>query len=232
MLSPSRPRSPYRIAFCPREEAEAELRASASRWLSSAEAAVIERFPAEKRRLDWLAARIAAKRGTKLLLEEEAGPSLDAREIEVGNDSAGRPFLRLPPGSPPPPAVSLSHSASGGLCALSRRRAIGADWEVVAPRAREVLEQYAHARERTAGFEESPEAQTRLWALKEAVLKLLGLGLSCDPMRVIIPPAGEGPRSAELCGFALSRGETLRRTAVSLEDWAENGSAIAVAYGD
>lgn len=202
---------------CLRAEAEAQLRGldGPPYLLSLSERAACRALATEKRRVDWLSGRIAAKRALGVRL------SLPPKDIEVLNEPSGRPYCTQPNA----PCFSITHTSGGGLCAVAAGTGpIGADWETVRPRGPEVLAFYTHESERTAAVLASPELQTKLWAAKEAVLKLLGIGLASDPRDVRVLP------ELSLHGSALRHWQELGSPALSLWERTLPDSVIAVAY--
>ncbi len=179
--TPSRP--PYRLAYCPREEADRALclPADIRDLFSAAELAELEALP-ERRRRDRLAGRLAAKRALAAHFSAEFGWDPDARDLEVGNDAEGRPVLRLPKGAPASaPSFSIAHCAAGAAAAVgASERRVGVDLELVVPRPAEVIAFVAAPGEERGAPPSDPDAQARLWTGKEAGLKLLGLGLDAD----------------------------------------------------
>jgi 4'-phosphopantetheinyl transferase len=123
---------------------------------------------------------------------------MDFAVVEISSDAQGAPLCSAPEA----PSFSISHCAAGGLCAVGLGgRRVGADWELVAPRSRDLARLFARPGELAPGADDL--AQTRLWALKEAVLKLLGLGLTVAPRDV------EGAPELKLHGRALRRWQEL-----------------------
>jgi len=178
-------RPPYRLAFCPRAEAE--------RVAQSPEAARDVFSPAElegldplifKRRLDRVSGRLAAKRALCEHFEAEHGWKARLDELEIFNDEAGRPTLRLPAGAPSTPSFSIAHCAEGGAAAVGAGgRRVGIDCETVIQRPSQIFDFVRAPGDDAAN---DPEAQTRLWTGKEAALKLLGLGLNADARAVLL----------------------------------------------
>lgn len=230
----------YSFSLCPLEEAQGVLSRSETRlWLSPAEEAALGSLRPRKRRCDRLSGRIAAKRALGRRLSEDFSLALEPRAIEVLNEISGKPYCRLlpegcagetdPASLSPKLSFSISHSTRGGLCAVARNsRPIGTDWETIAPRGEKMLALYAHEEERSQELASSAEAQTRLWTLKEAVLKFLGLGLALDPRDVRFTGGRGGP--PELHGSARRRWEELGSPRIALEHFVFGDSLIAVAF--
>jgi phosphopantetheinyl transferase len=183
-MTPSTPsRPPYRLAYCPRAEADRclALPADVRARFSADELAELESLP-ERRRRDRLAGRLAAKRVLAAHFSAECGWDAEARDLEIFNDADGRPVLRLPKGAPATaPSFSIAHCAEGGAAAAGAPgRRVGVDLELVVARPAEVIAFVAAPGEDRAAPPSDPDAQARLWTVKEAGLKLLGLGLDAD----------------------------------------------------
>jgi 4'-phosphopantetheinyl transferase len=136
--------------------------------LSEREKAVYGAFRIEKRRTEWLAGRLAAK----ALLSENGE---NQAELEIGMDRLGRPSCagRL---------ISISHSNGWALAAAKPGAVfLGADLEKIEERHPAWYSDYFHPSELPRP---DPSEGTRLWALKEALMKALGLGLMADPMDI------------------------------------------------
>lgn len=110
------------------------------------------------------------------------------------------------------------------MCAVSLSPGrIGADWEAIRPHPAEVLALYAHPEEQEEFS--TAEAQTRLWASKEAVSKFLGQGLDLlDPSEIRI--AGK----VALEGAAKKRWEELGSPAIGLDAFTIEEAVVAVAW--
>jgi len=179
MTEPNAPRPPYRLAFCPR--AEAELLAQCAEVFSTEEWKGLQPLP-PKRRLDRVSGRLAAKRALREHFQAEHGWKARLEELEIFNDDSGRPTLRLPAEAPRAPSFSIAHCAEGGAAAVGADgRRVGVDCETVAQRPSQVFDFVRAPGDDAAN---DPESQTRLWTGKEAALKLLGLGLNADARAV------------------------------------------------
>jgi 4'-phosphopantetheinyl transferase len=206
--------------LCPASEAQGLLaRGGLTDLLSPSELARFSNFPTEKRRLDWLAGRMAAKKAMRAL-----EPRLAWTEIELLNDDGGRPFFRLPSG--PGPFVSISHCARGGVCAISESGPVGIDFEPVVARGPAVVAMFVSAAEAAPLDQDAAVWQTRLWTAKEAVLKLLGLGLTCDPRDVRWQDA---TKVLELAGPARKRWLELGRPRLAVEHQVYEDCLVAFA---
>ncbi|MBI4351270.1 MAG: 4'-phosphopantetheinyl transferase superfamily protein [Elusimicrobia bacterium] len=138
--------------------------------LSPGEALRHAAFRMEKRRSEWLAGRLAAK---ALLAAAAPGKKLSSFEITL--DRLGRPCC----GSE---LLSISHSGGWALAAGKPGSAfLGADLEKIEERHPAWYRDYFHLFELP---KPDPSEATRIWAVKEALLKALGLGLMADPMDI------------------------------------------------
>lgn len=198
-----------RLAFCAASEASRLIEDGLAAWLTPGETAQWQALASPKRQLDWVCGRVAAKR------------ALGSAETEIANDPTGRPYVRLPDSSPAP-AISISHCAEGGVCAASDEHAVGVDYETVAEREGRLLELYVHPEERALA--RGAEAQTALWSLKEAVLKLLGLGLAGGLTDVRFP-SGAANNPPALHGAAERRWQELGRPKIETS-WRREGPAV------
>lgn len=161
--------------------------------LSACEQERLSGLRVPKRRDDWLLGRLAAKLLVRSWVEGETGCTLPLPAITIANEPSGAPVVRFDSrGSfcPAPPSISLSHSHSTALCALSSVAGLrfGADIEWVEPRSAWLVEDFMTAEERAQVAAASPANRDRivtaLWSAKEAVLKALRLGLTVDTRSV------------------------------------------------
>jgi len=164
--------------------------------LSEREAAQYSVFRLEKRRREWLAGRLAAK---ELLTGALGRPPA---ELEIAPDRLGRPSCGGE-------LVSITHSGGWAAAAFKPGSSfLGLDLEVVEERHPAWYRDYFHPTELPS---HDPSEATRLWTIKEALLKALGLGLMADPLDI---RAGERIR---LTGKALERHRELGSPAFSVE---------------
>lgn len=164
--------------------------------LSEKELLQYSAFKLEKRRSEWLAGRLAAK---GLL----AAPGSPPSSLEISSDLLGRPSCG-------PELVSISHSNGWAVAAHKAGcRFLGVDLEKVEERHPAWYRDYFHPSELP---EPDPDEATRLWAVKEALMKALGLGLMADPADIRWTDAG-----ARLSGKPLERWRELGSPAFSVE---------------
>jgi len=157
--------------------------------LSGREALQYAAFRIEKRRKEWLAGRLAAK----ALLTAGGG---DPADFEISMDKLGRPSCG---GA----LVSITHSNGWAAAAAKPGSSfLGLDLELIEERHRAWYSDYFHPQELPL---HDPSEATRLWTIKEALLKALGLGLMADPL-------------------AIRTDEKIRFTGKALERYRELGS--------
>ena len=177
-------------------------------WLAPEEIETFRSWPHETRAWTWLAGRVAAKKAVRrfVLTAEREAPA--PRAILVWNDPLGRPFCNRQD-----LLLSISHKDETAIGAVADARAadgLGVDLERVAPRDPAMIEQFFTAGEqdlvrrldRKAGQAGSGVHFSYLWAVKEAVLKSLGLGLRVDTRQVEVKNLGlDGTAEVVLWGL-------------------------------
>jgi 4'-phosphopantetheinyl transferase len=121
--------------------------------------------------------------------------------IELETTELGKPRLRGDSGGL---EFSLSHSGALALVAVTERRQVGIDVEMIAPRenlvalAERALSPADVAAVRAADPDRQPGVFYAAWVRHEARLKCLGTGLGhpTPPTRVAIAAVGAGPEYA------------------------------------
>ena len=139
-------------------------------FFTAGERAYYDTLKIEKRRRDFALGRYALK---KLLAEKFV--KTDLKNIEVLRSADGYPLLNIN-GAPSKIYVSISHSNGYGAACASVTNKVGIDIELIEERSKAWAEMCFTKTELSAG--QSPEYLTELWAKKEAVSKVLGIGLS------------------------------------------------------
>lgn len=162
--------------------------AQAQEWLSAEERARSRRYVRAGPRRRFALCRAALR----AVLCHRLG--CDSQQLTFGTSSHGKPFARVDE-IPEPVSFNVSHCRNHGLIAIAARGRLGVDIEE--RRARDDLEDLTDA---VLGPNEKREfallrgnARThfffRMWTLKEALIKALGLGFSQDPAEFEVPPA-------------------------------------------
>ena len=149
-----------------------------ARVLTPAELARVREFPVDKRRLDWLAGRVALKGLLRDLLRIRHGVTLPWDAVTIVSEQTAPRALPGPGGDPRVAAFLKEHVFSiahaGGLAvATAAPHPIGIDVEPLGPLAAGVADKFLTAAER-AGVPASE--WLALWTAKEAAAKALGLG--------------------------------------------------------
>jgi 4'-phosphopantetheinyl transferase len=161
-------------------------------FLSPAERETLATLRYPKRRREWLLGRWTAKHLLQRARPAYAALPLDA--ITVGNDPDGAPYLAVAGEGRLPLSLSISHRNDRAFCALLAPTpmmltpVVGADLELVEPRDPAFVRDYFTAEEAVRVWHCPEERRdtlvTVLWSAKEAVLKVLRLGLTVDTRRV------------------------------------------------
>jgi phosphopantetheinyl transferase len=181
--------------------------------LTPRERTVLESFPFEKRRLEWLLGRSIAKRLLCDRLREHLKSDVPPHAIEVWRHPNGAPLvlsaddrLPWPSGTPLPLELSLSHSHGAVLCAVlwhQRQSAavprLGVDVERIDLRSPDLFRDYFTESEHRY-TEDGPgrdQRSTLIWSGKESTLKALGKGLTVDTRAVTCLPMPNASVSAD-----------------------------------
>lgn len=148
----------------------------AETFLTTLELKQYKHFAVEKRAGEWLAGRYAVK---KLASEFF---NLPPKKMQVKNAKNGAPILQAMGGNNL--TISITHRGDYAAAAISLTGdLIGVDIEKIEPRPQGWTEQYFDKAELLA---DDDAYLTELWAKKEAVLKLLGLGLTVPATQIKI----------------------------------------------
>jgi phosphopantetheinyl transferase len=138
-------------------------------FLTASEMRRYESFKIDKRRNDWALGRYALKK----LLKEQTG--LDFKRWTVDTAESGAPFA-LSDGKTTNLRVSISHSNGYGAACFSLTNKVGIDIELIEERSKAWAEMCFTKTELARGAD--AEYLTELWAKKEAVSKILNIGLT------------------------------------------------------
>jgi 4'-phosphopantetheinyl transferase len=159
--------------------------------LSAPERVFFGRLRVPKRRREWLLGRYAIKALCRAWFAM-IGRRVPASSLTVAAAPDGSPYVLLAGEGPLPITVSLSHRGDMALCALvpQPQAPLGVDLELCEPRPPLFIEDFFTLQEATA-VANAPDrcrAATEIWALKEAALKALRVGLSVDTHTVQARP--------------------------------------------
>lgn len=172
--------------------------------LSEKEQAFYEGLKIQKRKTEWLGGRLALK---KLLCTHLGGKLADYAVLTPGGVgkptvTAGGKEIKLP--------FSITHSNGYAAAVLApKARYVGIDLEKIAPRIAAWKNDFFHPSELT---EDTDEFLTSLWTQKEALVKLLGSGLTINSLDVRV--VGGKP---QLLGRALEIYRGLGDPQITLE---------------
>lgn len=220
--------------------ADTRLAEVAGQHLSKDELNRWSRFVREKRRVEWLGGRLAAKWAASGLLGETA---VDWQNLVVRSEESGRPYLE--PGSKAAaPFISISHSGPL-VAALAANLPCGLDIQQPGPKIHKVRECFALPEEQNLLSSSLPDSfsetlrLTMLWAAKEAVRKMVrvspllglleirllaghgGLGVPAQPLALVFASGRERdvcpPIISVLCFFADDLAWAMACPAVSEE---------------
>ena len=173
--------------------AEARADEDPHTWLTPTELSELKARGTERRVRDRIAGRVAAKRALSLLT------GVAAHDMRVVSQASGEPLAEVP--GHPSVRVSLSHREGRAVAVAVDAGLVGIDLERVETRPESFSRTWFDAEERqlTAG---DAERETVAWAVKEAVLKLIGTGMACSPHDIKVRAIEPGSAMVEVLGEA------------------------------
>ena len=139
-----------------------------------------------KRRKEWIAGRIIMRRALTRLISNNGNAQYKDKLIRILSDDLGKPTVSFSDDSDSEfAAVTVSHSnglVMGSAVATEAFQGIGIDIEKVEKRSQGWGSDYFSDSEieLANGSEDRARQLTRIWSLKEASLKALGVGLRYD----------------------------------------------------
>ncbi|MDF1828419.1 MAG: 4'-phosphopantetheinyl transferase superfamily protein [Legionellaceae bacterium] len=124
----------------------------------------------------------------RLILARYLAPSHTAETLVFDYAEHGKPFLPKHPEL----QFNLSHSGNQGLLAVGKTHPLGIDIEQYADRPYEGIGSHVFSDEENAILRAMPKSLKPMvffnfWAQKEALIKMLGLGLSYPTTRLTVP---------------------------------------------
>ncbi len=166
-------------------------------WLSAREQTVLAGMRYRKRHVEFLTRRWTAKRALAAVLQRDPDPA-SLVGLEIVHHPSGAPYVQVD-GRDAAIDVSLTDRAGWAVCLVGAPGAItgplGVDLELVEPRSDGFVEDFftaaecRHVRGLPAG-DARDAAANLIWSAKEAVLKVLKVGLRADTRDVEIDLAG------------------------------------------
>jgi 4'-phosphopantetheinyl transferase EntD len=162
------------------------------RYLHERERQLARELRVDKRRVEFIAGRVAAKRA----LAGRGAAATEWSVLPATGASAGAPRVFGAGGAPLPIALSISHGADWAVAVAGDALRVGIDVERVERRAPSFLREAFAADElgrwavALGGAPEDPHVVTVAWCAKEALLKLDECGLRA-PLPGIVPDAIE-----------------------------------------
>lgn len=158
-----------------------DLTGNETKHLSSKENSEFIKFKINKRKMEWLAGRISAKRACYAILSEKYNLKPNLNEIEISNEKDRAPIVTLPSSYPKSFRVSITHANSFAVCGVTDDPNIfpGVDLVYNEPRNKLMLKDFFndHEKELIIKSTNADEAINSLWAVKEAVSKSLLKGM-------------------------------------------------------
>jgi phosphopantetheinyl transferase len=163
---------------------------------------------APRRQADRLAGQTAARRAVAALVQGGFG---------IERLASGAPVVLGPDGRALDVHVSISHHG-GRAWAVASTDPVGIDVEAVEARSEAFREDWFHASEPIADDTDL----TIAWAIKEAVLKRLGVGMAASPRDVVVGRVA-ATWSVTLAGELAGRSEAL---SVTVRRWTQDGEEL------
>ena len=190
--------------------------AEARESLSSDEMAQVLSRGTPKRQADRMAGQMAARKAVEGLAE--------GREFAVDRAPSGEPVVEGVEGI----HVSLTHMDGEALAMAVRGARAGIDFEEVSPRSPAFQQDWFTERE-AAAFAGDDRAFTAAWAIKEAVLKALGTGMSITPREVEVVSLHAQDARVLLHGLAGRRHKALGGAPIRIRIGEFRGRVVATA---
>ncbi|MEK7704113.1 MAG: SDR family NAD(P)-dependent oxidoreductase [Myxococcota bacterium] len=214
-------------------EVRAQLDRQGETWLdsllSTRERAHYARLKTDKRRMDWLAGRLAAKRLVIRVVTGRDGVTLAPPDISVVPDPQGAPTVEIV--GTDTVHLSLTHADGVAFAFASPSANVrpGIDVEKVKERDAGFARDFFTAVEQDeAQADEYPAASlTCRWAVKEAVLKALGIGARVDMRDIVVTHSDGGEWQVELRGEALQVASALEAGSPDVRVQMMDGRAVA-----
>ena len=216
------PKGGFSQAVIARVKSSSTQDKAAKAMLSEAERADLAARGNAKRVADRTLGRVAAKQAVSELT------GMDPHSFRIDNLSSGEPVVRRDDDGPVP-HISIAHRDGQAIAVATPEGRAGVDLEVVESRAPSFARTWFRETERHL-CQGDPRLESQVWAVKEAVLKVLGTGMRLDPREVEVLDVAEGQGSVRLWGDAAERHAALGGGELSVDIEDEQSMVIAVAW--
>jgi phosphopantetheine--protein transferase-like protein len=197
-----------------------------------------DRLISQRRKGEWLAARVAMKTLVADWIRDFTGTPISPTELRIRKDERKAPYIVVDHETNfVMPAISITHSGGVSVAAIAPSRelhAIGIDLETVEARDDSFARNYFSTEELALAPElEPPALHAALWSVKESVSKALGIGLQArlEEIEVLtLKTAGMKLRATvELSGQAAEALERLGGSELTVEASLEAQTVFATA---
>jgi phosphopantetheine--protein transferase-like protein len=216
------PKGGFSQAVIARVKSGAAQDKAAKSMLSDAERAGLAERGTAKRVADRVLGRVAAKQAVAELT------GMEPRSFRIENQPSGEPVVRRD-GEGPVPHISIAHRDGQAIAVATPTGRAGIDMEVVESRAPSFARTWFRETERHL-CSGDPRRESQVWAIKEAVLKVLGTGMRLDPRDVEVLDIAEGHGTVRLWSEAAERHAALGGGELSIDVEDEQSMVIAVAW--
>ena len=176
----------------------------------------------KKRQADRMLGRVAAKQAVAELT------GLKPDEFEIHNLESGEPVVVALDGRPVP-RISISHRDGEAIAVATPSGRAGIDMEYVEPRNASFAETWFRPSEQKL-CQGDARKESRVWAVKEAVLKVLGTGMRLDPREVEVLEMRESQARVRLWGAVHARHAALGGGEITIDLEDDQTMVIAVAW--
>lgn len=174
---------------------DADFQGTIKKYLSSEEIVRFKALKTQKRKRDWLAGRIAAKRLIRESRFGKEGAIIPYGAISIIPDHLGAPTVVVVGEGVSHSRISISHSGDTAAALLTDEKGVlpGIDVEIIEPRHDSWADGYfTQGERRWANQAKSHDrALTAAWAVKEAYLKAIGIGARADFREIDVSYDGE-----------------------------------------
>ncbi|MBI3178322.1 MAG: polyketide synthase dehydratase domain-containing protein, partial [Deltaproteobacteria bacterium] len=186
-------------------------------YLSAAEQTRFGELKTDKRRLEYLAGRVVAKRLIRQARYAGEGAIVPYSAITILADVLGAPEVQIV-GEPAGPLVSIAHGAGVAAAYLSGGPGLrpGIDVEKIERRDPSFAATYFTPEEQAQAQADPDRRLTAMWAVKEAMVKALGVGARVD-LRELVTDERDGTWHVTLSGQAREVAEALGVVETSIE---------------